>query len=91
MLVAFLILVAFFLCRQSAGLVARAALPPKFTVTPIGQETSNFGNVSRDGGGGGNINGKNILLFCDTITSTGFVSNSATYVRSTHCHSQGLS
>ena len=74
------VVVAFSLWRLSAALVARAALPPKFTVIPIGQETSNFANIARDGGGGGNINGTNILLFCDTMSSTGFVSNSATYV-----------
>lgn len=75
------ILIAISLWRPSAALVARAALPPQFTVIPMGQETSNFANIARDGGGGGNINGHNILLFCDTTSSTGFVSNSATYVQ----------
>ncbi|KAL9074821.1 MAG: hypothetical protein Q9157_004233 [Trypethelium eluteriae] len=70
------------LCQPLVALVARAPLPPQFTVIPVGQETSNFANVHRDGGGGGNINGKNILLFCDTLTPTGFVANSATYSNS---------
>ncbi|KAI9690716.1 MAG: hypothetical protein M1820_009868 [Bogoriella megaspora] len=65
--------------RPAKALVARNALPPQFTVTPIGPQTSNFGSISRDGGGGGSINGKNILLFCDTISSSNFSSNTATY------------
>ena len=80
MLLISLILIPLSLSGLSAALVARAALPPQFTVTPLGQQTSSFGNVSRDGGGGGNINGKNILLFCDTLTATGFATNTATYV-----------
>ncbi|KAI9687427.1 MAG: hypothetical protein M1820_010440 [Bogoriella megaspora] len=67
--------------RPALSLVARAALPPKFTVTPIGPQTSNFKDVQRDGGGGGHINGKHVNLYCDTMLNDTlwFVSNTATY------------
>lgn len=46
-------------------------------------------NVYRDGGGGGKIGGKNIMVFSDTTTTAGgaqgsmkgFTSNSIVYVR----------
>jgi hypothetical protein len=65
-----------------------AALPPKYTVNELdgfANQTS-FPQVYRDNGGGGNINGVNIVVFSDTsITADGagrfgplehFVSNS---------------
>jgi hypothetical protein len=65
-----------------------AALPPKYTVNELdgfANQTS-FPQVYRDNGGGGNINGVNIVVFSDTsVTADGagrfgplehFVSNS---------------
>ena len=65
-----------------------AALPPKYTVNELdgfANQTS-FPQVYRDNGGGGNINGVNLVVFSDTsITANGagrfgplehFVSNS---------------
>ncbi|KAF2814104.1 uncharacterized protein BDZ99DRAFT_231473 [Mytilinidion resinicola] len=62
-------------------------LPPKFTVSEYSNDAVGFPNVYRDGGGGGTINGKNIIVFCDTTTTDGgpsgkmigFTSNSAAY------------
>lgn len=61
------------LAGQAHGLVARATLPPQFTVEPIGVQSSNFADVYRDGGGGGTINGLNIMTFSDTTTTAGGV------------------
>lgn len=59
---------------------------PKWTITPLGNTTTNLANVYRDGGGGGRVAGVNLINYSDTMTSnepledggnmTGFVSNS---------------
>ncbi|KAK7183176.1 hypothetical protein DPSP01_011441 [Paraphaeosphaeria sporulosa] len=64
------------LTSPALGLVARANLPPKFTVDSIGIQSSNFPDVYRDGGGGGTINGVNIMTFSDTTTTAGGVTGS---------------
>jgi hypothetical protein len=65
-----------------------AALPPKYTVNELDgfANQSSFPQVYRDNGGGGNINGVNLVVFSDTsVTPDGsgrngelihFVSNS---------------
>jgi hypothetical protein len=76
------------LASQALGLVARANLPPQFTVKSIGIQSSNFPNVYRDGGGGGTINGVKIMTFSDTTTTAGgmtgpmkgFTDNTIAYV-----------
>ena len=63
--------IAAFLIHCTEALVPRASLPPKFTVEDIGQQTSNFLNVYRDGGSGGTVNGLNLITFSDTTTTSG--------------------
>ena len=68
------------------ALVAAAQVPPTFTVSSYAGSATGFPYVGRDGGGGGVLNGKNIMVFSDTTTdnSTGgfvrFSSNSYTFV-----------
>ena len=71
-----------------AALVARASLPPSFSVQGLGYTTesnSAFDRVSRDGGGGGLVNGDHLIVFSDTMTTNsddqiiGFTSNSVAY------------
>ena len=78
------------LAGHCAGLVASLRLPPTFSVKEIGTTFNElFPNVYRDGGGGGTVNGKHIIVFSDTISTkgdlkapmTGFTSNSIAYVR----------
>jgi hypothetical protein len=52
-------------------LVARTALPPSFTYQLLGNSTSSFSNVYRDGGGGGQVGGTNFIVFADGIETTG--------------------
>lgn len=70
------------------ALVARASLPPSFTVKELGLTTesnSTFDRVSRDGGGGGLVNGNHLIVFSDTGTTNsndqliGFTSNSVVF------------
>ncbi len=72
-----------------AALVARASLPPSFSVQELGFSTefiSTFDGVSRDGGGGGLVNGEHLIVFSDTMTTNsddqiiGFNSNSVAYL-----------
>ena len=73
-------------CQALAPRAASAALPPSFSVTYLGQATSNFPNVTRDGGGGGTVNGENLIIFDDTEVHnalgnlTHFVPNSIAFV-----------
>ena len=71
----------------SSALVARAAIrAPTFTVSAYDGEATGFPYVGRDGGGGGTINGKNVIVYSDTTTTNaagGFVnfsSNSYAFV-----------
>ena len=72
------------------GLVAQNTLPPKFSVAFSGNGSDPaFPHVYRDGGVSGKVSGKNLMVFCDTTTTTGnisapmigFTSNSIAYVR----------
>lgn len=79
------------LCGSSSALVARANLPPSFSVQEIGQTNdSAYPSVYRDGGGGALINGHRLIVFSDTSTLNaagglvGFTSNSVAYVRRIH-------
>ena len=72
------------------GLVAQNTLPPKFSIVFDGNGSDpTFPHVYRDGGVSGTVGGKNIMVFCDTKTTTGnlsdpiigFTSNSIAYVR----------
>lgn len=47
-----------------------AALPPKVNIEPLGRTSSNFPNIFRDGGGGGRVNGEDVLIFSDGIYTT---------------------
>ena len=85
----FSVLFALQLAGQSAGLVASKKLPPTFSVQEIGTTVNGFfPSVYRDGGGGGMVNGKHIIVFSDTISTNGsleapmkgFTSNSIAYV-----------
>ena len=49
----------------------RASLPPQYTYQIIGNSSSTFPNVYRDGGGGGQINGLNFVVFADGTETTG--------------------
>lgn len=61
---------------SSNPLSKRASLPPKFTYDLIGNSTTTFSNVYRDGGGGGKINGLNFVTFADgSYTSGGYPLN----------------
>lgn len=74
-----------FSCSSSA-LMPRAQLPPSFSVSTYAGKATGFPNVDRDGGGGGVLNGKNVLIFSDTITTNdagamvNFSSNSYAFV-----------
>ena len=77
------------LAGSSKALVAHSKLPPTFSVQEIGvMSDPSSPNVYRDGGGGGQIGGKNIMVFSDTTTTAGgvqgsmkgFTSNSIVYV-----------
>lgn len=49
----------------------RASLPPVIqSAVTLGNSTSNFPRIYRDGGGGGQINGKNYAIFSDGIYTT---------------------
>ena len=82
-------LVLLLLATSSQALVARSKLPPSFTVQDLGiANDTDFPSVYRDGGGGGRINGKNLIVYSDTSTTTGgynaslraFTSTSIAYV-----------
>ena len=84
-----LFLLGLLLARRSLSPFAKRSLPPSFVVEDIGTTNDTaFPNVYRDGGGGGLISGKNIIVFSDTSTTTGgpsdslkyFTSNSIAYV-----------
>ena len=71
----------------SSTLVVRAAIrAPTFTASAYNGEATGFPYVGRDGGGGGTINGKNIIIYSDTTTTNAagafvnFSSNSYAYV-----------
>ncbi|MCJ1413770.1 hypothetical protein MMC32_000095 [Xylographa parallela] len=70
------------------GLVAQNTLPPIFSVAFSGNGSDPaFPHVYRDGGVSGKVSGKNLMVFCDTTTTTGnisapmigFTSNSIAY------------
>jgi len=72
---------------------------PQGSITIIGNTTSNLPNIYRDGGGGGKINGDNIMMFSDGLYTSsgypaddmsnvlGFTSNS---IACSNCDGQGL-
>ncbi|KAB5578152.1 hypothetical protein GE09DRAFT_1088687 [Coniochaeta sp. 2T2.1] len=64
---------AFSCARRS---IARAAVPPTASIGPPDRTTSNINNIYRDGGGGGRINGKDFLIFSDSIYTDGAVPDS---------------
>ena len=75
------------LFHGSLALVARQAIrAPTFTVSTYASDATGFPYVGRDGGGGGCINGKNVIVYSDTTTTNaagGFVnfsSNSYAFV-----------
>lgn len=54
------------------GLVARSTLPPQFIIDFLGNASdSSFPHVYRDGGCGGTVGGKHIIVYCDTSTTIG--------------------
>lgn len=67
---------------------AQSNLPPSFSVHTLGstsESDKSFSGVQRDGGGGGLVNGKHLIVFSDTSTVknghvTGFTTNSVAYV-----------
>lgn len=73
---------------QSSG--AASITRPSFSVQNLGTThpaDKSFKNVHRDGGGGGFVNGKHLIVFSDTATMngdqmTGFTCNSVAYVGS---------
>lgn len=77
--------------HQVIALVVQASLPPLFSVHALGFNShtdASFTGVERDGGGGGSINGKHLIVFSDTATMKnrrmiGFSSNSVVYVGQT--------
>lgn len=72
--------------RCSSALVPRAQLPPTFSVSTYAGEATGFPNVCRDGGGGGCLAGKNVIIWSDTTTTddagkmVNFSSNSYAFV-----------
>ena len=71
----------------TSALVARAAVrAPTFTVSTYAGEATGFPYVGRDGGGGGTLNGKNVIIYSDTTTTNAagafvnFSSNSYAFV-----------
>ena len=74
-----------FMIKNTSALVASVVRAPTFVSQSLGTSTDNFAGVTRDGGGGGVVNGKNIAVFSDTTTTRdgkmiGFTSNSAVFV-----------
>lgn len=71
----------FLFSSGSSALVAKRALrAPTFTVSTYAGEATGFPYVGRDGGGGGSLNGKNVIIYSDTTTSNaagGFVNFSS--------------
>ena len=75
--------------HQVVAPVVAASLPPVFSVHALGftsHADASFNGVERDGGGGGSINGKHLIVFSDTATMKnkrmiGFSSNSVVFVR----------
>ena len=89
MIALFFFFIGLHLAGHCVGLVANHRLPPRVSVEEIGTTFNElFPNVYRDGGGGGTVNGKHIIVFSDTISTkgdlkapmTGFTSNSIAYV-----------
>ena len=83
---------SFSVIAPCAALVARATLPFSFSVQELGFTTESdttFNGVGRDGGGGGHINGFNLIVFSDTETLNSnnqvidFKSNSVAYSNAT--------
>lgn len=83
--------VSFYLLASVHHLYAPAAqtnLPPTFSVHALGltsEANKSFNGVQRDGGGGGLVNGKHLIVFSDTSTVKndeviGFTTNSVAYV-----------
>jgi hypothetical protein len=76
---------------QVVALNVQASLPPLFSVHALGftsHADASFRGVERDGGGGGSINGKHLIVFSDTATMEnrriiGFSSNSVVFVGQT--------
>lgn len=74
--------------HQVVALVVEASLPPRFLVHALGftsHADASFNGVERDGGGGGSINGKHLIVFSDTATMNnkrmiGFSTNSVAFV-----------
>ncbi len=73
--------------RGSTALVAKRAIrAPTFSVSTYSGEATGFPNVSRDGGGGGVLNGKNVIIYSDTTATNAaggmvnFSSNSYAFV-----------
>jgi hypothetical protein len=53
------------------NMFGQATLPPKFTHHLLGNSTSSFSNIFRDGGGGGQIGDKHFVVFADGIETSG--------------------
>lgn len=73
--------------RGSSALVAKRAIrAPTFSVSTYPGVATGFPHVGRDGGGGGVLNGKNIIVYSDTTTTNAkggmanFSSNSYAFV-----------
>ena len=73
--------------RSTAALVARAVIrAPTFTVSTYAGDATGFPYVGRDGGGGGSLDGKNVIVYSDTTTTdaagklVNFSSNSYAFV-----------
>lgn len=72
--------------RCSFAIVPSARLPPTFSVSTYAGEATDFPHICRDGGGGGVLNGKNVITFSDTTTKNeagnmvNFSSNSYAFV-----------
>ncbi|MCJ1241857.1 hypothetical protein MMC14_009863 [Varicellaria rhodocarpa] len=76
-------LLGLLLANYSSALFTDSILPPSFTVEEIGMANDTaFPNVYRDGGGGGLVNGKNIIVYSDTSTTSGGPSASLRYFTS---------
>lgn len=80
--------VAFILLFRGSSTLAdkRPVRAPTFTVSTYNGEATGFPHVGRDGGGGGVINGKNVIIYSDTTTANpeggmaNFSSNSYAFV-----------
>lgn len=81
-------IVAFILFLQGSSVLAanRPVRAPTFTVSTYTGEATGFPHVGRDGGGGGIVNGKNVIIYSDTTTANpeggmaNFSSNSYAFV-----------